>query len=235
MKQLTQTCVKRKKARHIQLFHQALVFSYQGFDTLIVASRFWHLVARNWKIFFHNMCWHQSIKTKSSDCSLLHSYEWLSNSPLSKMQKDQHTFKFGPSDTKFLSIKFLLHIGVTTPWSLHQGFDTLFLLHIGVTTPLSLHQGFDTLFLLHIGVTTPWSLHQGYDTLFLLHIRVTTPWSLHQGYDILFLLHIGVTTPWSLHQGSDTLFLLHIGVTTPWSLHQGYDTLFLLHIGVTTP
>jgi len=114
--------------------------------------------------------------------------------PLKKTQKDKHTFGFPPSSyilinqdfsgisglrhpdpyTKVLTPCFLLHIGVTTPWSLCQGFDTLFLLHIKVTTPWPRHEGFDTLFLLHIGVTTPWSLHHDFYTLF-------SP--TYQGYD----------------------------------------------------
>ena len=37
---------KNKRQDTFNFFHQACGFSYQGFDTLILAIRFWHLVAK---------------------------------------------------------------------------------------------------------------------------------------------------------------------------------------------
>jgi len=149
--------INKQDTTNIVFIRHSTFHAYQGFDTLALALRFWHLVARNWKIFFI-MCAAtiNPSKKKSSDRSPLHSYEWLSSSPFSKMQKDQHTLRFPLSGYKILINKVSLA---------YRGYDTLIPAQRLRHLISHAYQGYDTL------IPTPrfWHLvslaYWGYDTV----------------------------------------------------------------------
>ena len=148
--------------------------THWGFDALITAPRFWHLVS-------------------FSISGLRHPY------PYTKVWTPCFLLHIGVSTPCFL-----LHIGVTTPWSLHQGLDTLFSsayrgydILIPTTRSWHLippaHRDYDT------QIPTPrfrqliFLAYQGYDILILLPRFRHLASLAYRGHDTLIL------TPWFLH------------------------------------